>query len=146
MGTWPTRAKEAALRLACVHVLPRTQHHMCCTMLHDHVVDVRIQTHRRLWTPGKNYGRAPYECLRDGLDFTKDDENANSQPFMRWRDQPSMLLAPRLDPAHLLMWISSGSLLVLFVYCENAPAPMEPGNQPSVSRVLTPGMRLLFVW
>ncbi|MFQ6634825.1 hypothetical protein Gotur_012256 [Gossypium turneri] len=34
----------------------------------------------------KNYGRAVYECLRDRLDFTKDDENVNSQPFMRWRD------------------------------------------------------------
>ncbi len=30
------------------------------------------------------YGRAIYECLRGGLDFTKDDENINSQPFMRW--------------------------------------------------------------
>ncbi|KAK4342658.1 hypothetical protein RND71_038474 [Anisodus tanguticus] len=29
---------------------------------------------------------AIYECLRGGLDFTKDDENLNSQPFMRWRD------------------------------------------------------------
>ncbi|KAH7388140.1 hypothetical protein KP509_16G059900 [Ceratopteris richardii] len=27
-----------------------------------------------------------YECLRGGLDFTKDDENVNSQPFMHWRD------------------------------------------------------------
>jgi ribulose-bisphosphate carboxylase large chain len=35
----------------------------------------------------KNYGRAVYECLRGGLDFTKDDENINSQPFMRWRDR-----------------------------------------------------------
>jgi ribulose 1,5-bisphosphate carboxylase large subunit-like protein len=29
----------------------------------------------------KNYGRAVYECLRGGLDFTKDDENVNSQLF-----------------------------------------------------------------
>uniref|UniRef100_A0A2N9IC74 Ribulose bisphosphate carboxylase large chain n=1 Tax=Fagus sylvatica TaxID=28930 RepID=A0A2N9IC74_FAGSY len=35
----------------------------------------------------QNYGRAVYECLRGGLDFTKDDENVNSQPFMRWRDR-----------------------------------------------------------
>ncbi|KAB2022341.1 hypothetical protein ES319_D07G202900v1, partial [Gossypium barbadense] len=35
----------------------------------------------------KNYGRAVYECLRGRLDFTKDDENVNSQPFMRWRDR-----------------------------------------------------------
>ncbi|PHT66054.1 Ribulose bisphosphate carboxylase large chain [Capsicum annuum] len=28
-----------------------------------------------------------YECLRGGLYFTKDDENVNSQPFMRWRDR-----------------------------------------------------------
>ena len=27
------------------------------------------------------------ECLRGGLDLTKDDENVNSQPFMRWRDR-----------------------------------------------------------
>ena len=27
------------------------------------------------------------EALRGGLDFTKDDENINSQPFMRWRDR-----------------------------------------------------------
>ena len=25
--------------------------------------------------------------MRGGLDFTKDDENVNSQPFMRWRDR-----------------------------------------------------------
>jgi ribulose-bisphosphate carboxylase large chain len=30
------------------------------------------------------YGRTVYEALRGGLDFTKDDENVNSQPFMRW--------------------------------------------------------------
>ncbi|KAL8226097.1 hypothetical protein R6Q57_018654 [Mikania cordata] len=35
----------------------------------------------------KNYGRACYECLHGGLDFTKDDENVNSQPFMRWRNR-----------------------------------------------------------
>ncbi|PPE01896.1 hypothetical protein GOBAR_DD01101 [Gossypium barbadense] len=35
----------------------------------------------------KNNGRAVYECLRGGLDFTKDDENVNSQPFMCWRDR-----------------------------------------------------------
>src|SRR3569832_2227585 len=34
-----------------------------------------------------NYGRAVYECLRGGLDFTKDDENINSQPFMRWQNR-----------------------------------------------------------
>jgi ribulose-bisphosphate carboxylase large chain len=28
-----------------------------------------------------------YEALRGGLDFVKDDENINSQPFMRWRDR-----------------------------------------------------------
>jgi len=35
----------------------------------------------------KNYGRTIYECLRGGLDFTKNDENVNSQPFMHWRDR-----------------------------------------------------------
>lgn len=37
----------------------------------------------RLGLSAKNYGRAVYECLPDGLDFTKDDDNINSQPFLR---------------------------------------------------------------
>jgi ribulose-bisphosphate carboxylase large chain len=37
----------------------------------------------------RNYGRIVYEALRGGLDFTKDDENMNSQPFNRWRDRYS---------------------------------------------------------
>lgn len=41
----------------------------------------------KLGLSAKNYGRAVYECLRGGLDFTKDDENVNSQSFMRWRDR-----------------------------------------------------------
>ncbi|CAN1357234.1 Ribulose bisphosphate carboxylase large chain [Linum perenne] len=43
----------------------------------------------KLGLSAKNYGRAVYECLRGGLDFTKDDENVNSQPFMRWRETVS---------------------------------------------------------
>src|SRR5712691_1828774 len=39
----------------------------------------------KLGLSAKNYGRVVYEALRGGLDFTKDDENINSQPFMRWR-------------------------------------------------------------
>jgi ribulose-bisphosphate carboxylase large chain len=35
----------------------------------------------------RNYGRVVYEALKGGLDFTKDDENINSQPFGRWRDR-----------------------------------------------------------
>ncbi|MDH3793046.1 MAG: form I ribulose bisphosphate carboxylase large subunit [Rhodospirillales bacterium] len=41
----------------------------------------------KLGLSAKNYGRAVYECLRGGLDFTKDDENVNSQPFMRWKQR-----------------------------------------------------------
>src|SRR6201992_2541212 len=41
----------------------------------------------KLGLSGKNYGRVVYEALKGGLDFTKDDENINSQPFMHWRDQ-----------------------------------------------------------
>jgi ribulose-bisphosphate carboxylase large chain len=40
----------------------------------------------KLGLSAKNYGRAVYKCLCGGLNFTKDDENINSQPFMRWRD------------------------------------------------------------
>ncbi|MGH2919811.1 MAG: RuBisCO large subunit C-terminal-like domain-containing protein, partial [Solirubrobacteraceae bacterium] len=42
-------------------------------------------TKPKLGLSAKNYGRVVYEALRGGLDFTKDDENINSQPFMRWR-------------------------------------------------------------
>ncbi len=41
----------------------------------------------KLGLSGKNYGRVMYEALKGGLDFTKDDENINSQPFMHWRDR-----------------------------------------------------------
>jgi ribulose-bisphosphate carboxylase large chain len=41
----------------------------------------------KLGLSAKNYGRACFELLRGGLDFTKDDENITSQPFMRWRDR-----------------------------------------------------------
>jgi len=41
----------------------------------------------KLGLSGRNYGRVVYEGLKGGLDFTKDDENINSQPFMHWRDR-----------------------------------------------------------
>jgi ribulose-bisphosphate carboxylase large chain len=41
----------------------------------------------KLGLSGKNYGRVVYEGLRGGLDFLKDDENINSQAFMRWRER-----------------------------------------------------------
>jgi ribulose-bisphosphate carboxylase large chain len=44
-------------------------------------------TKPKLGLSARNYGRVVYEACRGGLDFTKDDENINSQPFMRWRDR-----------------------------------------------------------
>ncbi len=44
-------------------------------------------TKPKLGLSPRNYGRVVYEALRGGLDFTKDDENTNSQPFNRWRDR-----------------------------------------------------------
>ncbi|MBP8139690.1 MAG: form I ribulose bisphosphate carboxylase large subunit [Burkholderiales bacterium] len=41
----------------------------------------------KLGLSGKNYGRVVYEGLKGGLDFLKDDENINSQPFMHWRER-----------------------------------------------------------
>jgi ribulose-bisphosphate carboxylase large chain len=41
----------------------------------------------KLGLSGKNYGRVVYEGLKGGLDFLKDDENINSQPFMRYRER-----------------------------------------------------------
>src|SRR5471032_357639 len=44
-------------------------------------------TKPKLGLSSRNYGRVVYEALKGGLDFTKDDENINSQPFMHWRDR-----------------------------------------------------------
>ncbi len=44
-------------------------------------------TKPKLGLSGRNYGRVVYEALKGGLDFTKDDENINSQNFMRWRNR-----------------------------------------------------------
>src|ERR1700760_4043653 len=44
-------------------------------------------TKPKLGLSAKNYGRVVYEGLKGGLDFMKDDENINSQPFMHWRDR-----------------------------------------------------------
>ncbi|MGH6629466.1 MAG: RuBisCO large subunit C-terminal-like domain-containing protein, partial [Burkholderiales bacterium] len=44
-------------------------------------------TKPKLGLSGRNYGRVVYEGLKGGLDFTKDDENINSQAFMHWRDR-----------------------------------------------------------
>jgi ribulose-bisphosphate carboxylase large chain len=46
----------------------------------------------KLGLSAKNYGRACYELLAGGLDFTKDDENITSQPFMRWRDRYTFVM------------------------------------------------------
>lgn len=46
----------------------------------------------KLGLSAKNYGRLVYEALAGGLDFTKDDENINSQPFMRWRDRYAFVM------------------------------------------------------
>jgi ribulose-bisphosphate carboxylase large chain len=46
----------------------------------------------KLGLSAKNYGRLVYEALRGGLDFTKDDENITSQPFMRWRDRAEFVM------------------------------------------------------
>jgi ribulose-bisphosphate carboxylase large chain len=46
----------------------------------------------KLGLSGKNYGRVVYEGLKGGLDFLKDDENINSQPFMRWRERFSYVM------------------------------------------------------
>ncbi len=44
-------------------------------------------TKPKLGLSGRNYGRGVDEGLKGGLDFMKDDENINSQPFMHWRDR-----------------------------------------------------------
>src|SRR5713101_6290991 len=46
----------------------------------------------KLGLSAKNYGRACFELLRGGPDFTKADENITSQPFMRCRDRFSFVM------------------------------------------------------
>jgi ribulose-bisphosphate carboxylase large chain len=41
----------------------------------------------KLGLSGKNYGRVVFEGLKSSLDFLKDDENINSQSFMRYRER-----------------------------------------------------------
>ena len=52
-------------------------------------------TKPKLGLSGRNYGRVVYEALKGGLDFMKDDENINSQPFMHWRDRFLYLMEAR---------------------------------------------------
>jgi len=44
-------------------------------------------TKPKLGLSAKNYGRVVYESFKGGLDFVKNDENINSQPFMHWRER-----------------------------------------------------------
>lgn len=52
----------------------------------------------KLGLSGRNYGRVVYEGLKGGLDFMKDDENINSQPFMHWRDRREPSFPSRCNP------------------------------------------------
>src|SRR5258708_2003897 len=56
-------------------------------------------TKPKLGLSARNYGRVVYEALRGGLDFVKDDENINSQPFMRWRDRFLYCMEPEKKPS-----------------------------------------------
>ena len=44
-------------------------------------------TKPKLGPSGRNDGRVVHEALKGGLDFVKDDENINSQPFMHWHER-----------------------------------------------------------
>src|SRR5258708_15750450 len=51
-------------------------------------------TKPKLGLSGRNYGRVVYEGLKGGLDFMKDDENINSQPFIHCPDRFLNVLDP----------------------------------------------------
>jgi ribulose-bisphosphate carboxylase large chain len=55
----------------------------------------------KLGLSAKNYGRAVYQCFHGGPDFTKDDENVNSQPFMHWRDHLQFSYFSKVFALHL---------------------------------------------
>ena len=47
----------------------------------------------KLGLPAKNHRRPVCECLRARLDLTKDHENTNYQPFVRWRQRFDFVMA-----------------------------------------------------
>ncbi|KVI06654.1 hypothetical protein Ccrd_014995 [Cynara cardunculus var. scolymus] len=57
----------------------------------------------KLGLSAKNYGRAVYECLRGGLDFTKDDDNVNSN-HLRFGETTSYVV-PKLFIKHKLIQV-----------------------------------------
>ncbi|KAK8303077.1 hypothetical protein V6Z11_D04G126300 [Gossypium hirsutum] len=86
-GTWTTVWTDGLTSLdrykgRCYHIEPVERDKL---NNYGHPV-LRCTIKPKLGLSAKNYGGAVYECLRGGIDFTKDDENVNSQPFMRWRD------------------------------------------------------------
>jgi hypothetical protein len=60
---------------------PHALHDGCVTTYR--CLDTIVLIVYKLCLSAKNYGRACYEGLRGGLDFTKDDENVNSDPLER---------------------------------------------------------------
>jgi ribulose-bisphosphate carboxylase large chain len=68
-------------------------------------------TKPKLGLSARNYGRVVYEALRGGLDFTKDDENINSQPFMRWRDRYLFVMEDMYERAEFARDL--GSVIVM---------------------------------
>jgi ribulose-bisphosphate carboxylase large chain len=77
----------------------------------------------KLGLSAKNYGRAVYECLRGGLDFTKDDENVNSQPFMRWRDRflfvAEAIYKAQAETGEIFAPTKEFSFVCLWMKCKN---------------------------
>ena len=89
----------------------------------------------KLGLSAKNYGRAVYECLRGGLDYTKDDENVTSQPFMRWRDR-FLFVAEAVHQAENETGERKGHYLNV-----TAPTPEEMYKRAEYARSL--GMRII---
>jgi hypothetical protein len=85
----------------------------------------------KLGLSATNYLRVVHEVLRGGLDFTKDDENINSQPFARWRDPYLSEEAVPREPAGLqLPPVPSWTVrtvarwrLDLYAVADRAPVP-----------------------
>ena len=82
-GSTASEYFHAGLHLRAFAVVDRRLPASRCSV---HNMDLGLARSREHNRPG-NHQPAVYECLRGGLDFTKDDENVNSQPFMRWRDR-----------------------------------------------------------
>ncbi|KAL2901332.1 Ribulose bisphosphate carboxylase large chain [Bienertia sinuspersici] len=108
----------------------------------------------------KNYGRAVYESVRGGLDFTKDDENVNSQPLCVGETAETGeikghylnvtagtcedMMKRAVDSLQILAWLIIAVIMVLLLHIHRAmhAVIVRKKNHGMHFRVLAKALRL----